>query len=104
MKTCIDYLEYYNNNDIEPFTKSMEYMRKFFKEYNLDMFKDGISVPGLSLKIIINESLKGFDEYKKQLPPKPNKNIEVSIKAIEEKINNYKKQDLKAKRSIKNYI
>ena len=53
---------------------------------------------------MINESLKGFDEFKKQLHPKTNNNIKISNKCIEQKINNYKKQDQKAKRSIKDYI
>ena len=59
MKIFKDYLEYYNNNDIEPFMRSCEYMVNFFKDYDLDMFKDGISVPALSLKIMINTALEG---------------------------------------------
>src|SRR3984885_393785 len=83
MKTFADYLEYYNNNDIEPFIKSCEYMFNFFKNYDLDMFKDGISVPALSLKIMINTALEGFSEYKKKLPPKLDHHIEVDDKIIE---------------------
>ena len=79
-------------------------MRKFFREYNLDMFKDGISVPALSLKIMMNTAQKGFDIFKKQTAPKSRKEIIIDDKIIEEKINNYKQQDKKAKRNNENYI
>ena len=51
------------------------------------MFKDGISVPALSLKIMINTALEGFNDYKKKFPPKLDHNIEVDDKIIEQKSN-----------------
>jgi len=105
MKTFRDYLEFYNNNDIKPFVNSIEYMRKFFREYNLDMFKDVISVPALSLKIMMNTAQKGFDIFKKSKQhQKSRKDIIIDDKIIEEKINNYKQQYKKAKRNNENYI
>lgn len=98
MKIFKDYLEYYNNNDIEPFMKSSEFMISFFKDYDLDMFKDGISVPALSLKIVINTALDSFKEYKKKLPSKLDPHIKVDEKIIKNKIQSYLEQDKKAGR------
>ena len=52
MQTFKDYLEWYNNRDVEPFVQAVEKQRQFYAERGLDLFKDGISVPGLTLKYL----------------------------------------------------
>ncbi len=52
MTTFRDYLVYYNNLDVAPFLQALENMAKFYKERGVDSFKDGISVPGLTLKYL----------------------------------------------------
>ncbi|CAB3981983.1 Zinc finger and SCAN domain-containing 22 [Paramuricea clavata] len=46
MITFKDYLVWYNNLDVEPFVKAIEKMFEFYQPRSLDLFKDGISVPG----------------------------------------------------------
>ncbi|KAI8484923.1 hypothetical protein Bbelb_373300 [Branchiostoma belcheri] len=45
MRTMKDFLMWYNNKDVVP-------MFDFYKERQIDMFKDGISVPGLTMKYL----------------------------------------------------
>ena len=50
MKTFKDFLEWYNNLDVLPFIEAVEKMKQFYKMKKLDIFKDGVSLPGLVLK------------------------------------------------------
>ena len=52
MSTFKDYLIWYNNRDVKPFLEALEKQLTFYKNFGLDMFKDGISVPGLTLKYL----------------------------------------------------
>lgn len=53
MKTMKDFLIWYNNKDVEPFIEALEVQTKFYKEkLNLDMLKQGKSIPGLTLRYI----------------------------------------------------
>ena len=49
METLREYLIWYNNRDVTPFLDAIAKQAGFYKHQNIDMFKDGISVPGLSL-------------------------------------------------------
>ena len=49
MTTMRDYLVWYNNRDVTPFQAA------FYRDRHIDMFKDGISVPGLSLLHLFND-------------------------------------------------
>ena len=49
MTTLRDFLVWYNNRDVTPFLDAIAKQAGFYKHQNIDMFKDGISVPGLSL-------------------------------------------------------
>jgi hypothetical protein len=46
MKTFKDFLEWYNNLDVLPFTETVEKMKTFYKNKRSDLFKDGVSLPG----------------------------------------------------------
>ena len=56
MKTMRDYLVCYNNLDVKPFVEAVEKMAQTYKDKGVDLFKDGISVPGLTLKYLFNIS------------------------------------------------
>ena len=55
MKTMRDFLVWYNNRDVVPFLDAIDKQFAFYKQQNIDMFKDGISVPGLTLLYLFNE-------------------------------------------------
>ena len=55
MKTMRDFLMWYNNRDVVPFLDALDKQFAFYKQQNIDMFKDGVSVPGLTLLYLFNE-------------------------------------------------
>ena len=70
MKTFKDFLEWYNNLDVIPFVEAVEKMKVFYKERKLDLFKDGVSLPGLTLKYLMKGTeakFSLFDEENKDL-------------------------------------
>ena len=80
MVTFKDYLVWYNNRDVEPFVEAIEKMFEFFRPRNLDLFKDGISVPDLVLKYLFsgldqNTFFSLFQEIDKDLYYKFEENI-----------------------------
>ena len=52
--TMRDYLIWYNNLDVTPFLEAISKQFTFYRDRRIDMFKDGISVPGLSLLYLFN--------------------------------------------------
>lgn len=62
MKTLRDYLIYYNNQDVLPFVRAIQAQQTFFKRYELDMFMDGISLPGLGEKIMYHSAYRELVE------------------------------------------
>ncbi len=71
MTTMHNFLEWYNNLDVEPFIEALEKMNEFYRIRGIDTFKDGISVPGLTLKYLFKISPEAefalFDEKNKDL-------------------------------------
>ena len=55
MKTMRDFLVWYNNRDVVPFLEAIDKQFAFYRQQNIDMFKDGISVPGLTLLYMFND-------------------------------------------------
>ena len=49
-----DFLVWYNNLDVVPFIEAVEKMSQFWQDRKIDMFKDGISVPGLTFKYLFS--------------------------------------------------
>jgi hypothetical protein len=98
-----DLLKWYNNLDVGPMLKACLKQKEFYYTFNLDMYKDGFSLPGLSENILFQFSQEGFQEYLKEEP-----DVDVGKyfypKNIDKKIDNYKRQDRKAERSLANYI
>ena len=52
MKTLVDFLRWYNNKDVVPFLEAIETQSRFYQERGIDMLKDGIGVPGLTLRYL----------------------------------------------------
>ena len=77
--------------------------KEFYCSFDLDMYKDGFTLPGLSETILFQFAQKGFKEYLKQ-EPYIDANTYFPPMDIDKKIENYKEQDIKAERSLDNYI
>ena len=54
MKTFRDILIWYNNRDVVPVLEAIEKQFLFYKLRHIDMFKDGISVPGLTMTFLFH--------------------------------------------------
>ena len=54
IKTFRDFLIWYNNRDVVPFLEAIEKQFHFYKLRHIDMFKDGISVPGLTMTFLFD--------------------------------------------------
>jgi len=76
--------------------------KEFFNTFNLDMYKDGYSLPSLSENIMYQFAMKDFELTLNNKIPPPNNNIPTIYPQL--RINEYLKQDISAYRSVKNYI
>lgn len=101
-ETIRDLLRWYNNLDVRPFLKACLKNKMFYYPLNLDMYKDGFSLPQLSEKIMFSYMLQGFEEYKDDTI-KPSKDYTMPNNIIDKRAN-YKIQDKKVKRNLENYI
>ena len=57
MSTFGDWLEYYNRLDVEPFLLAATNMRGFYADLGVDIFKDAVSLPGVSLHYLMRKTL-----------------------------------------------
>ena len=55
MTTLRDFLIWYNNRDVVPFLQAIDRQFAFYQQRGIDMFKQGISVPGLTLLYLFND-------------------------------------------------
>ena len=55
MTTLRDFLIWYNNRDVVPFLEAIDTQFAFYQQQHIDMFKDGISIPGLTLLYPFND-------------------------------------------------
>ena len=55
MTTLRDFLVWYNNRDVVPFLQAIDRQFAFYQQRGIDMFKQGISVPGLTLLYLFND-------------------------------------------------
>jgi hypothetical protein len=61
-KTLRDLLKFYNNLDVKPFLEAVINHQNWFYPLKLEMFKDGLSLPGLSEKIMFQHLFKEFND------------------------------------------
>ena len=52
-----DWLEYYNRLDVEPFLLAATNMRDFYANLGVDIYKDAVSLPGVSLQYLMRKTL-----------------------------------------------
>ena len=81
MRTFGDWLEYYNNLDVAPFLEALQKMKEFYTNLGIDIFKDAVSLPGVSEKYILRKTLQPRRGYK---PPElyaPNAEAYAMLKA-----------------------
>jgi len=55
MTSMKEFLTWYNNKDVEPMLEAIEKMYLYYQNQNVDIFKDEISVPGLTLKYMFQD-------------------------------------------------
>ena len=58
MRTFSDWLEYYNNLDVAPFLEALQKMKEFYTGLGVDIFKDAVSLPGVSQQYILRKTLQ----------------------------------------------
>jgi len=72
MTTMKDFVLWYNCLDVEPFLKALQKQITLYKGLGVDLLKDGISVPGITLKYLFQTLTKSstyftlFDEKQKE--------------------------------------
>ena len=66
-KCMLDMLEWYNNLDVTAFVEAVDVQYAlFYEHFNVDLFKDGISLPGISLKYCMSTTDAKFALYGKK--------------------------------------
>ena len=58
MKTFGNWLEYYNNLEVTPFLDTLEKMKAFNTKLGIDIFKDAVSLPGVSMQCILRGTFR----------------------------------------------
>ena len=58
MQTFADWLCYYNNLNVAPGLEALEKMRNFYTEKGIDILKDAVSVPGVSLHYLLRGAVE----------------------------------------------
>ena len=53
-----DWLKEYNIADVKPFIEALEKTREQYYPDKIDMLKDAVSIPSISMRYVLNESLK----------------------------------------------
>ncbi|OWY99527.1 hypothetical protein PHMEG_00029456 [Phytophthora megakarya] len=103
MKSIRDLLVWYNNLDVVPFIKAIKAQRELFKRFNLDMFTDGVSLPGLSEKVMYQTCFSNLERPSKKpapafrFPVKPmsgyksqNREFDVTLKHLDKLLHQQK--------------
>ena len=81
MKTFGDWLEYYNNLDVAPFLEALQKMKAFYTGLGVDIFKDAVSLPGVSKQYLLRKTLQPRWGYKPPDLYAPNKEAYELLKA-----------------------
>ncbi|KAG3038712.1 hypothetical protein PC121_g23859 [Phytophthora cactorum] len=89
MKSIKDLLIWYNNLDVVSFIKAIKAQRELFKRFDLDMFADGVLLPGLSEKVMYQTCFNNL-QY-------PDKKPANAFQFPAKRMGGYKIQDAKAK-------
>ena len=64
MSTFADWLRYYSDLDVAPGLEALEKMRNFYTEKGIDMLKDAVSLPGVSMHYLLRGAVeRGAELY-----------------------------------------
>ena len=69
-QTFGDWLEYYNNLDVTPFLETLEKMKAYYTKLGVDIFKDAVSLPGVSMQYIVRGTLRRHNALELYAPGK----------------------------------
>ena len=58
MKTFKDWVCYYNNLDVAPGLEALQKMKNFYTEKGIDIMKDAVSIPGVSLHYLLKGAIE----------------------------------------------
>ena len=58
MKTFKDWVRYYNNLDVAPGLEALEKMKNFYTGKGIDIMKDAVSIPGVSLHYLLRGAIE----------------------------------------------
>ena len=58
MKTIRDWVRYYNNLDVAPGLEALQKMKNFYTEKGIDIMKDAVSFPGVSLHYLLRGAIE----------------------------------------------
>uniref|UniRef100_A0A1I7WI47 C2H2-type domain-containing protein n=1 Tax=Heterorhabditis bacteriophora TaxID=37862 RepID=A0A1I7WI47_HETBA len=78
-------LEWYNNLDVRPLLKACLKQKEFFYNFKLDMYKDAVSLPGLSEHILYQFQIQGFEEYLKKTSAKTSYTLNIDEDILEKR-------------------
>lgn len=92
MKILEDLLIWYNNLDVKPFVQAIQAQREFYKRYDLDIFQDGVSLPGLAEKVMYKICYSDLKKKPRKAAPE--------FKFLMSRFAGYKAQDVKANREF----
>ncbi|KAG2861556.1 hypothetical protein PC113_g7056 [Phytophthora cactorum] len=92
MKSIKDLLVWYNNLDVVPFIKAIKAQRELFMRFDLNMFTNGVSLPGLSEKVMYQTCYNNL-QY-------PDKKPANAFQFPAKRLGGYRSQDAKAKREF----
>ena len=53
-----DWLKEYNLADVKPFIEALEKTREQYYPDEIDLLKDAVSIPGISMNYVLNKALK----------------------------------------------
>ena len=59
METLEDFLKFYNERDVFPFMQALEKQVDYYQQLGLDMLKDAIGIPGLTLRYLFKTLPEG---------------------------------------------
>ncbi|EGZ11067.1 hypothetical protein PHYSODRAFT_337829 [Phytophthora sojae] len=92
MKSIKDLLIWYNNLDVVPFIKAIKAQRELFNRFELDMFTDSVSLPGLSEKVMYQTCFNNLQQ--------PSKEPAEAFDFPASRLSGYKTQDADADREF----
>jgi len=106
-KTWMDYLEFYNKQDVLPLLIAFDNQRKYYEPLGLDLVSDGISLPSIATNIMYQfghnkkDLSESWQSYLKSLMSVINSEVEIENDqfndafhlAIVSRVQSYKEQD-----------